>query len=154
MDGSDRRVLIDTDLGLPNMLTIDYSIPSLCWTDAEFHRIECADLHGQNRKTMYAPVEYPFGITCADSLIFWTDWKSNSVDKVSRLGGQAQSLALPPGGNGRVYDIVTVPKKCPHMSNACQINNGGCEERMCLPNSKSGRTCLCPDSDESCPLSA
>ena len=153
MDGSERRLFVDSDVGLPNMLTIDYSTNDLCWTDAELHRIECADLHGKNRRTMYTPVDYPFGLTCAGNFIFWTDWKSNSVDKVSRLGGQAQSLAIPSGGNGKVYDIVTVPKNCPQMSNACAINNGGCEH-LCLPNAQGGRTCVCQDGDESCPIGA
>lgn len=34
MDGTGRKVLVDTDLGLPNGLTYDYYRQQLCWADA------------------------------------------------------------------------------------------------------------------------
>ena len=34
MDGTDRRVLVDTDLALPNGLTYDFYRQQLCWADA------------------------------------------------------------------------------------------------------------------------
>ena len=34
MDGSDRKVFVDTDLGLPNGLTMDYATQQICWGDA------------------------------------------------------------------------------------------------------------------------
>ena len=34
MDGTDRKVFVDTDLGLPNGLTIDYATQQICWGDA------------------------------------------------------------------------------------------------------------------------
>jgi len=34
MDGTDRRVVIDTGLGLPNGLTLDSYRQELCWSDA------------------------------------------------------------------------------------------------------------------------
>lgn len=128
------------------MLTIDFQTNALCWTDAGQQRIECADLMGGNRRVMFTPADYPFGVTTQGDLIFWTDWKRNTVQRVSRRGGQAESLILPAGGNGKVYDIVTVPKQCPQMNNACAVGNGGCEAPadICLPNER-GRTCACPD---------
>ena len=34
MDGSERKIFVDTDLGLPNGLTMDYATQQLCWGDA------------------------------------------------------------------------------------------------------------------------
>ena len=34
MDGSDRQVFVDTDLGLPNGLTMDPYTQQICWGDA------------------------------------------------------------------------------------------------------------------------
>lgn len=129
------------------MLTIDFHTNEICWTDAGLHRIECADLRGDNRRVVYTPAEYPFGLTTQGDLMFWTDWRSNSVQRVSRRGGQAVSLKLPAGGNGKVYDILTVPKQCPQMNNACAVANGGCKAPadICLPTETGGRTCACPD---------
>lgn len=128
------------------MLTIDFHTSDICWTDAGLHRIECASLTGSNRRVVYTPAEYPFGLAIKGDLIFWTDWKSNTVERASRRGGQAVSLKVPAGGNGKMYDIITVPRQCPQMSNACAISNGGCRPPadICLPNVR-GRTCACPD---------
>ena len=34
LDGSNRRVLVDTDVGLPNGLTLDFDTHHICWVDA------------------------------------------------------------------------------------------------------------------------
>ena len=34
MDGSDRKLLVDSNLGLPNGLTLDFTSGQICWTDA------------------------------------------------------------------------------------------------------------------------
>ena len=39
MDGSDRRVLVDDNISLPNGLVIDYETSTLCWGDAGTDRI-------------------------------------------------------------------------------------------------------------------
>jgi nidogen (entactin) len=145
MDGTNRKVLLQRDLGLPNMLTIDFKHNDLCWTDAGLKTIECIGLAGNNRRVIYAPAAYPFDLTVADDHIYWTDWEIKFVQRVSRHGGEAQPLELPLGGNGKVYGIVTIPEQCPQMSNPCAVKNGGCRH-ICLPNGRGGRTCACPDS--------
>lgn len=36
------------------------------------------------------------------------------------------------------------------VSNVCQIERGNCPEtHLCLPNGRGGRTCACPDSEDS-----
>ena len=146
-NGSDRGILASSDLSLPNMLAIDFKSNDLCWTDAGLHRIECSSLGDRSRRVVYTPASYPFGLAIQGDLLFWTDWQSNSVERVSLRGGQAVSLRIPVGGNGRVYDIVTVPKECPDVRNACSSENGGCQSPadICLPDGDGGRTCACPD---------
>ena len=74
-----------------------------------------------------------------------------SVHQIDRNGGVAQRLEIPRGGHGRLYSIVTVPKHCPRLTNACAINNGGCGGRLCLPINERERSCTCADNayDES-----
>ncbi|XP_054154172.1 nidogen-like [Oppia nitens] len=149
LDGTGRTVLINTDLGLPNNLALDYDRNDLCWTDAGLHRIECIDLYSNSRRVIHTPTAYPFDLSIVGNSIYWTDWEMKSIQKVDRTGGSAELLELPLGGNGRLYSIVNIPRHCPRISNHCAINNGGCRH-LCLPNG-SGRTCICPDSgDDSC----
>ena len=142
-------------MSLPNMLTIDFTAGDICWTDAGLARLECVSLSGSNRRVVYTPARYPFGLALQGGLLFWTDWASNTVERASLRGGQATTLSIPAGGNGKVYDIVNVPKRCPDISNACAVDNGGCRPPtdMCLPTA-SGRTCVCPSSSNSSDVSA
>ncbi|RWS16291.1 Nidogen-1-like protein [Dinothrombium tinctorium] len=144
MDGSDRSPFVTEDLGLPNMLAIDFYANDLCWTDAGLKRIECINLSGSKRRVIYTPAVYPFDITIAKNDVFWTDWELKFINKVNKNGGVVEHLELPLGGNGRAYGIVTVPEQCPLMNNACSVKNGGCDY-LCLPNSRGGRSCQCPD---------
>lgn len=147
MDGSERRIFISEDLGLPNMLAIDLERDDLCWTDAGLRRIECINIDGYRRRTIYTPAAYPFDLTIANNNIYWTDWEIKFIQKVDKNGGSAEPLKIPLGGNGKLYGIVSVPYQCPQMSNTCGGFNGGCNH-FCLPNGKGGHTCSCPDYQE------
>lgn len=48
MDGTNRRVLVYDDLGLPNGLTLVQTTNELCYTDAGSWSIRCVDLAGLN----------------------------------------------------------------------------------------------------------
>ena len=76
-DGSSRKTLIDTDLGLPNGLVVDYVGKRLYWTDAKLDRIENSDLNGRNRiQLVHARPNvhntHPFGL----AIVSWR-WKQN-----------------------------------------------------------------------------
>ena len=53
MDGSNRKIIIDTNLTWPNGLTIDYRTKLVYWADAGTKMIETADLDGGNRKVRH-----------------------------------------------------------------------------------------------------
>lgn len=48
MDGSDRRIIVNSSLGWPNALTISYATKELFWADAHQDYIAHADLDGNN----------------------------------------------------------------------------------------------------------
>lgn len=145
MDGTDREVFVDTDLGLPNGLTIDYYTQQICWGDAGVNRIECIRSDGAGRRVITEDAPYPFDITFYGSTIYWSDWTINGVPSIDRDGGESgEPLTLPVGGNGRLYGIAAVGEYCPRVTNACMRQNGGCRY-LCLPTPNGGRTCACPD---------
>ena len=103
MDGSNRRVLVKEDLGLPNGLTYDSQSSLLCWADAgtvDFrqvthlwndvclmisikcklsplgtHKMECMHPGRGDRRMVMEGIQYPFGITNFGKNIYYTDWK-------------------------------------------------------------------------------
>lgn len=50
MDGTNQKSLIESQLHWPNGLSIDYVDRKLYWCDAFLHKIERADLDGNNRE--------------------------------------------------------------------------------------------------------
>lgn len=151
MDGSERRTLVNRDLGLPNALAVDYTTDDLCWADAGNQKIECVTLDGNNRRMVYFGAQYPFSMTVHDSRLYWTDWGANNIMSVSKNGADVKTHELPLGSSGKVYGIVSVPDVCPRLQNVCSTGNGGCRH-ICLPMPGGRPKCVCPDniSPEQC----
>lgn len=63
LDGTERKIVINTDLGFPNGLALDYKANRLYWADALKDRIETVDLHGENRIQLVPDASHPFGLT-------------------------------------------------------------------------------------------
>jgi len=148
MDGSERKTIVNSDIELPNGLTIDYQEKHICWADAGNKYVECISYDGFGRRVIYKSTSKPFGIVYANDIFYWTDWSEKSIANIGKFGGQLNNpLELPEVGNGRLYGISAVPEECPSGSNACLLNNGGCRF-LCLPTPNGGRSCECPDNVE------
>ncbi|XP_078231746.1 low-density lipoprotein receptor-related protein 4-like [Callithrix jacchus] len=63
LDGSEQKVLINTDLGWPNGHTLDFDTRRIYWVDAHLDRIESADLNGKLRQILVSHVSHPFALT-------------------------------------------------------------------------------------------
>lgn len=64
LDGSDRIVLVNTSLGWPNGLSIDYRTRKIYWADAKTDRIEMANVDGSGRTTLLnEKLPHVFGIS-------------------------------------------------------------------------------------------
>lgn len=74
MDGSDRELLVGTDLGLPNGLTLDSYSQQLCWGDAGVRRIECIRADGIGRRVITEKAQYPFDVSLYGNNIYYSDW--------------------------------------------------------------------------------
>ena len=76
MDGSDRRVLVSTELVWPNAITLDYQTKTLYWADAYLDKIESSDTEGLNRAVITEShhVRHPFAITVFSGTLYWSEW--------------------------------------------------------------------------------
>ena len=82
MDGGGRRTLISSSLSQPNGITIDYVSERIYWTDSDLDKIEYANYDGTGRielQTAETGLYYPFSVTVAREILFWTDWASGSI---------------------------------------------------------------------------
>ncbi|XP_033116680.1 low-density lipoprotein receptor-related protein 4-like [Anneissia japonica] len=63
MDGTTREEVINSNLGEPYGLTIDYTANRIYWTDNQLDRVESASLTGSDRQQLeVASIASPFGI--------------------------------------------------------------------------------------------
>lgn len=103
MDGTGRSVIINTGLGEPYGITIDYSSSRIYWTDNDDDNIEFSDYFGNGRTILVGAsdgVIDPFALTVYGDLLYWTDWEENSVYRTHKVHG-----TNPLGG---VTDVVEV----------------------------------------------
>ena len=63
LDGSERQIVVNRELGEPNHLVIDYRKQSLCWSDSKLERIECSSLDGSTRRTVLSIEGGIFGLS-------------------------------------------------------------------------------------------
>lgn len=82
MDGTSRCVIVNTTLGWPNGLTLDYDTQTLYWVDALLDKIEKSNVDGSMRVLLPTPesvIQHPFGITFFRGYIYWSDWETNAI---------------------------------------------------------------------------
>jgi hypothetical protein len=148
MDGGDRRTIISSDLSQPNGITIDYNLQRIFWTDSDLDRIQYANYDGTECMTLLTEdngLIYPFAVTTANGLLFWSDGRSNSIYATHAEHG-------PEGDQGYFAEIVHFPASIPYgiealVSDRQPVGNNSCEmnncTHMCLMN-ELGYSCACP----------
>nr|KAG5696842.1 hypothetical protein BaRGS_030966 [Batillaria attramentaria] len=79
-DGSDRRVLHEHFLSLPNALAIDFDNQRLYWADAGKDLVEYSDLDGNNRRKLYTVQDtHFFGLAFYKDKLYATDWTEEGL---------------------------------------------------------------------------
>ena len=141
LDGTARSAIVTTELGWPNGLAIDYDGHRLYWADAQLDRIETADLSGRFRVQLVQGATHPFGLTQLGGYLYWTDWRSKSIERVDKATGKQRSV-LREGLEG-LMEIRAVAKDKQTGRNPCSEANGGCSH-LCLFRAVS-YVCSCPD---------
>ena len=83
MDGTRRRVLVDTHTHQVSGVTVDIPGKRVYWVDPKVDRVETVDYDGNDRRivaTGMIQVPHPFGLTIFDQYLYWTDWTRLGVN--------------------------------------------------------------------------
>ena len=96
MDGTARRIIVNENLGSPNGLTMDHSSNRLYWIDANRDRIEEFDLNNSNRRVIliFTTDVSPFGLAMNQNWLYWSDWKTKTILRVSTSEGKKEVIAF------------------------------------------------------------
>jgi len=80
MDGTSRTVIINTGLGTPYGLTLDYDTQTLYWVDYTLDRLESSSVDGSNRNLLTTiSIVCPYGITFFNEKLYWGDWCRHTI---------------------------------------------------------------------------
>ena len=92
LDGSNRALVIATNIFWPNMITIDYTDNRLFWTDSKLDRISSCGLSGEDVRIVLSSdafTRHPYGIAILDDMMFWGDWSTKKVYRASKKDGRS-----------------------------------------------------------------
>ena len=118
MDGSERRIIISSDLSQPNGITVDYVSERIYWSDSDLDKIEYSNYDGTERMTLETEnsgLLYPFALTVSDDTLFWSDWATSTIYATHKEHGADNNL-------GYFYSIAYFPASIPYGIEALLSN--------------------------------
>ena len=143
LDGSDRKVIVNSDLGFPTGLAIDFEGRKLFWADALHDRVETSDFDGKKRTKIINHAEHPFGFTLTNSYWYFTDWFNKSVIRIPRhSNGNPEEVRHNLRGALEIRSVSA--DRQPKYFNPCNESNGGCSH-LCLYLGGKRYVCECPN---------
>ena len=95
MDGSGRCTIVDSDLSQPNGVTVDYIAEKIYWGDSDLEKIEYSNYDGSERRSVETEgtgLLYPFGLTVAGDILFWSDWGTNTIYATHKVHGTSTNF--------------------------------------------------------------
>ncbi|XP_076088432.1 low-density lipoprotein receptor-related protein 2-like [Mytilus galloprovincialis] len=144
MAGNQRKVIVSTDLGWPNGLSVDYDEDMIYWADALRDRIERSTLDGRYREVIVQSTVHPFSMTVFGHHVYWTDWTLHGVYRAEKHTG-SNLVVMSEGITNRPMGInIYSPKRQKCNTNPCDVNNGGCSHG-CHPGADGKAECSCDD---------
>lgn len=143
LDGSERKVIVNSDLGFPTGLAIDFETRKLFWADALHDRVETSDFNGKKRNKIILHAEHPFGFTMTTSYYYYTDWFNKSVIRIPRhSNGNPEEVRHNLRGALEIRSVSA--ERQPKYFNPCNESNGGCTH-LCLYLGGTKYVCECPN---------
>uniref|UniRef100_A0A3P8VV89 EGF-like domain-containing protein n=1 Tax=Cynoglossus semilaevis TaxID=244447 RepID=A0A3P8VV89_CYNSE len=146
-DGSHAQPIVNTTLGWPNGLAIDWSAMRLYWVDAFFDKIEHSNFDGTNRLSLdrISQISHPFGLTIFEgSYAYFTDWRLGGIIRVRKTDGG--EMVIIRRGISHIMHVKSFSSSTQIGSNLCnrQTNPNGDCSHFCFPAPDSLRVCGCP----------
>ncbi|GAB1600507.1 low-density lipoprotein receptor-related protein 2-like [Argonauta hians] len=142
MAGNQRKVLVNTDLGNPEGLAIDFAYEYLYWTDSLKEKIERVNFDGLLRTVIVANTHRPGGIAVFGLYIYWASSSRETVFRAEKHTG-ANIVQMSQMTLDSVSDLVVFSEgkqSCSH--DPCERYNGGCSEG-CHPGENGEAECSC-----------
>lgn len=142
MDGSNRKAIIEKNLGTPSDLTVDTSKDLLFWSDLDLKQIETSDLDGNQRKNLVSDqhVNGPVAIAVLGPYLYWADRSDQTISRVDKITGK--DLTIIKSDVHHLSSLVAVKKPMKLNENPCFSKE--CSHICLLEDSGKRAKCSCP----------
>ncbi|XP_063285770.1 low-density lipoprotein receptor-related protein 2 [Pelobates fuscus] len=145
-DGTNAQPIVNTTLGWPNGLAMDWSSLRLYWVDALFDKVEHSRFDGSDRQTLnrITQMTHPFGLTIFGGYAYITDWRLNAIVRVRKYDGGEMTIIR--RGISGIMHVKSFDAGSQTGSNYCnkpENPNGDCSH-FCFPLPNSLKICGCP----------
>ncbi|KAJ2943623.1 hypothetical protein O0L34_g16734 [Tuta absoluta] len=88
IDGTDRKVIVNSDIFMPISVVVDQQMKKIFWADDRegiHYSIESSDLDGQSRRTIVkGTLHRPNALAVSKDSLYWIDWGYSTVWKVPK----------------------------------------------------------------------
>lgn len=141
LDGSERDVIISSNVGWPNGVTLDLISKKMYWCDAKTDKIEYSNMDGSDRRELINDnLPHVFGFSLMGDYLYWTDWQRRAIDRVHKESGGSREVIIDQIPN--VMGLKAVRLGESRGVNLCSYNNGGCSH-FCLYRHNNTYVCAC-----------
>ncbi|KAF5294104.1 hypothetical protein FQR65_LT10928 [Abscondita terminalis] len=138
LTGYGRETIVNTDIRMPNALTLDHQAHKIYWGDARLDKIERCEYDGSSRVVLAKITpQHPFALAVYGDFIFWTDWILHAVLRVDKLTGQ-NVVCLTPSATiqcscteGRI--LADDGRRCLSKLSSCTDDSFRCSDGGCVP---------------------
>ncbi|XP_055372745.1 prolow-density lipoprotein receptor-related protein 1 [Condylostylus longicornis] len=145
LDGKHKKSLVETDVGWPISLSIDYPTGRLYWADYRKGTIETCFLNGKDRHVVkrFEKNEKPQKIDVFEDFVYIKLY-DQSIIKLNKFGHDNGTYLLK-GYRSSDIGIIHYLKQNQNISNPCSINPCDSKKAMCILSSEpKGYSCKCP----------
>ena len=103
MDGSNRQVIVDSELSRPYDLTLDIENGKLYFIDGYHDTISSTNLDGSNRQQLhlFPSTIVPFSLVFHDQVLYWTERRMRLISRLTvgeRQLGNVSVMTVRPAG--------------------------------------------------------
>ncbi|XP_041644277.1 very low-density lipoprotein receptor-like [Cheilinus undulatus] len=141
MDGSERRVLVNSSLGWPGGVAVDMISDRVYWTDERLRSIGSATLDGNDIQVLQMKeTTNPFSLAVFNDMLYWTDAKKRVVWAAHKTSGKKHQVLLKrprqPFGVKIVHPLLQMGSESPCEKVQCS--------HMCVLAPGPKAVCKCP----------
>ncbi|KAF3853604.1 hypothetical protein F7725_014292, partial [Dissostichus mawsoni] len=144
-DGSNAVPLVNTTLGWPYGLSVDYVMDRLYWVDYQLEQIGHIGIEGYDRQTFtnIGQITQPYSLTIYSDYLYVADVRTRGVFEMRKRDGGG-NIMIRQGVTGIMNVKAYTADLHSAITSRCNVVANGLCSHFCFPTPSYSRVCGCP----------